>query len=82
MFTLQNQVAVLEQQVATLEATGVECTTSNDATSPNGNRPSGGRRLNDCVDDSKANGEITTFPHDTFTTLEDGRICYCNVSYV
>ena len=81
VFTLQKEVAVLEQQVASLEATGVRCGTANDATNPDTNRASG-RRMNNCVDDSKANGEVRTFQHDTFITLEDGRICYCNVSYI
>ena len=82
VFTLQQEVAVLEQQVATLEATGAAlCSTANDATNTDTNQANG-RRMNDCVDDTDPNGEIRTFQHDTFTTLADGRICYCNVSFV
>jgi hypothetical protein len=80
VFTLQKEVGVLEQQVASLEATGAaSCGTANDATNTDNNQ-SNGRRMNDCVDDTHPSGEIRTFPHDTFTILADGRICYCNVS--
>ena len=77
MFTLQQEVAVLEQRVATLEATGVTCTTPNDSTNTN-NSVSNGRQMNDCVVDNE--DDIRTFQHDTFTTLKDGSVCYCNVS--
>ena len=73
VFNLQEEVAVLEQRVAVLEASNITCTPSNDATSNGGDE----RRMNDCVADEE---EIRTFEHDTFTTLKDGRICYCNVS--
>ena len=79
VFTLQKEITVLEQQVATLEATGGECSTANDATNMDANEADS-RRMNDCVDDTQPNGDIRTFQHDTFTTLADGRICYCNVS--
>lgn len=83
VFTLQKEVGVLEQQVASLEATGAaSCNTANDATSTDTNKPGSGRRMNDCVDDTHPSGEIRTFEHDTFTTLADGRICYCNVSCI
>lgn len=82
VFTLQKEKAVLEQQVASLEATGATlCNTANDATSTDTNE-SNGRRMNDCVDDTHPSGEIRTFQHDTFSILADGRICYCNVSSV
>ena len=81
IFTLQKEITVLEQQVATLEATGGTCTTANDATNADGNRPNG-MRMTDCVDDTQPNGEIRTFQHDTFTILADGRICYCHVSHI
>ena len=82
VFTLQKEKAVLEQQVASLEATGTTlCNTANDATSTDTNE-SDRRRMNDCVDDTHPSGEIRTFTHDTFSILADGRICYCNVSSV
>ena len=78
VFTLQKEVAVLEQQVVSLEATGGSCGTNND--NGRGETGSNGRRFNNCVDDSKPNGELRTFRHDTFITTADDRICYCNVS--
>ena len=77
VFTLQQEVAVLEQKVASLEATGVTCTDPNDSTSTNSSGSNSGQ-MNDCVIDSE--DDIRTFQHDTFTALTDGRICYCNVS--
>ena len=77
MFTLQQEVAVLEQRVASLEATGVTCTQPDDSTNTS-NSGGNGIQKNDCVVDNEA--DIRTFQHDTFTTLSDGSICYCNVS--
>ena len=78
VFTLQQEVAVLEQRVATLEATGVTCIQPDDATSANSsNSRSSSNQKNDCVVDSEE--DIRTFQHDTFTILKDGSICYCNV---
>lgn len=78
VFTLQQEVAVLEQRVATLEATGVTCIQPDDATSTNSsNSRSSSSQKNDCVVDNEK--DIRTFKHDTFTILKDGSICYCNV---
>ena len=77
VFNLQEDVAVLEQRVSSLEATGVTCTDPNDSTNTNSNG-NNSRQMNDCVIDNE--DDIRTFQHDTFTTLKDGSICYCNVS--
>ena len=71
----------MKQRVATLEATGVTCSQPNDSTGTNSSdNGSANRQMNDCVVDSEA--DIRTFKHDSFTTLQDGRVCYCNVSQV
>lgn len=77
VFTLRQEVVVLEQRVATLEATGVVCTVPSDSTNTSSNGGNG-RQKNSCVVDDEA--DIRTFEDDTFTTLSDGSICYCNVS--